>query len=149
MQLTWILKPFRDLSINELYELLRLRSEVFIVEQNCVFLDQDNKDKESWHLMGWYGNELIAYVRILPPGLVHKFPSIGRVVTSLKHRGMGAGRELMNEAIKRTQDLFAGHSIQIGAQLYLKKFYQSLGFEQSGEIYLDDGIEHIEMILPS
>jgi ElaA protein len=149
MHPNWTIKQFPDLSTNELYALLRLRSEVFVVEQNCVFLDQDNKDQFAWHVMGWHDNELVAYARILPPGIAYEYPSIGRVITSPSHRRSGLGRELMNESIVKTRALYAGHSIKIGAQLYLKNFYQSLGFEQSGEIYLDDGIEHIEMILSS
>ncbi len=149
MQINWIIKPFHELTTAELYALLRLRSEVFVVEQNCVFLDQDNKDQAAWHLMGWHDNELVAYVRILPPGMAYELPSIGRVVTSHEYRGSGAGKELMNEAIEKTTARYPDMPIKIGAQLYLKKFYQSLGFEQSSEIYLDDGIEHIEMIRPS
>lgn len=146
LQINWIQKKFEDLSISELYAILRLRTEVFVVEQNCVFQDMDNKDQKSEHLMGWIGNDLVAYVRILPPGLSYDEPSIGRVVSDPKYRGMGAGRALMEEAIKRTVDLYGEQPIRIGAQLYLNAFYHSLGFVNQGDIYLEDGIEHVEMI---
>jgi len=142
----WIEKAFSELTVEELYALLRLRTEVFVVEQNCVFQDMDNKDQQSRHLMGWVGNDLVAYVRILPAGLSYDEPSIGRVVSDPRYRGLGAGRLLMEEAIRRTLALHGALPIRIGAQLYLKKFYGSLGFEAQGDIYLEDGIEHIEMV---
>src|SRR5437762_10254850 len=142
----WHLKKFDELSPIELYSILQLRNEVFVVEQNCVFQDADNKDQFSYHLMGWEGEKLIAYSRIIPPGMVYEFPSIGRVVTSPLSRRNGSGKILMNESIKAIQKLFGEAAIELGAQLYLKKFYESFGFIQSGEIYLEDGIQHIEMI---
>jgi ElaA protein len=142
----WILRTFNELNNTELYELLKLRSEVFVVEQNCVFLDMDNKDQQSHHLLGYIGEQLAAYARILPPGLSYHEPSIGRVVSSPRHRKSGAGRTLMEQAIKFTTQLHGNQPIRIGAQLYLKKFYSSLGFETQGSIYLEDGIEHIEMV---
>lgn len=147
LKINWIQKTFEELSLTELYALLRLRTEVFVVEQNCVFQDMDNKDQQSHHLMGWVGNDLVAYVRILPAGLSYDEPSIGRVVSDPKYRGQGAGRALMLEAIKRTIALHGEQPIRIGAQLYLLKFYSSLGFVAQGDVYLEDGIEHIEMIL--
>lgn len=148
MSLSWICKPFPELSVHELYTLLQLRSEVFVVEQNCVFQDMDNKDQESQHLMGWLDHELVASARIVPPGLAYDEPSIGRVVSSPKFRKTGAGRDLMEKAIQITIQLYGNQPIRIGAQLYLKKFYGSLGFETQGSIYLEDGIEHIEMVRP-
>jgi ElaA protein len=146
MKIKWICKKFHELTVDELYVLLRLRSEVFVVEQNCVFLDMDNKDQECHHLLGWIGDELAASVRIVPPGISYNEPSIGRVVTSPKFRGTGSGKLLMQEAIRLTIQLHGNQPIRIGAQLYLKKFYSSLGFIAEGEIYLEDGIEHIEMV---
>lgn len=140
-------KLFEDLSVNELYQVLTLRSEVFVVEQNCVFLDMDQKDQDSRHLMVWMGTDLAAYCRILPPGLSYQEPSIGRVVSSPRHRRTGAGRFMMEQAIEKTRQLYGNQPIRIGAQLYLKNFYGSLGFEPQGDVYLEDGIEHIEMIL--
>jgi ElaA protein len=143
----WKCKPFRDLSVYELYAILRLRNEVFVVEQNCVFQDADNKDQHCYHFCGWDDNEPAAYVRLVPPGISYPEPSIGRVVTAAPYRKSGTGRVLMRKAIEHCQMLFGRGSIRIGAQLYLKKFYESLGFVQTGDIYMEDGIEHIEMIL--
>lgn len=142
----WTIKKFDELTNKELYAVLRLRSEVFVVEQNCVFLDMDNKDQDSLHLMGWEGDQLFAYTRLVPPGVTHDLPSIGRVVTSPLTRGQGAGKQLMIKSIEEVTRMFPNMPIKIGAQLYLKAFYSSLGFQQSSDIYIEDGIEHIEMI---
>jgi ElaA protein len=142
----WVLKKFDELAPQELYSILQLRNEVFVVEQNCVFQDADNRDQFSFHLMGWEGEKLIAYSRIIPPGMVYEFPSIGRVVTSPLARRNGVGKILMKESIKAIEKLFGNAAIKLGAQLYLKKFYESFGFIQCGEIYLEDGIQHIEMM---
>lgn len=149
MKTNWQLKQFGELTPEELYQILRLRSEVFVVEQNCVFLDMDNKDQSSWHLMGWQDGLLAAYTRLLPPGLSYEEMSIGRVVSSPAVRGTGIGRELMLESISACRKLFGNGPIRIGAQLYLKKFYASLGFVAEGDIYLEDGIEHVEMRMPA
>ncbi|MBC7534776.1 MAG: GNAT family N-acetyltransferase [Ferruginibacter sp.] len=146
-ELVWTYKSFDELHAVELYAVLKLRSEVFVVEQNCVYLDTDNKDQASFHLCGWLHGELVAYVRILPPGTSYKEASIGRVCTALSHRKNGAGRTLMIKAIDITQKQFEGGGIKIGAQSYLNKFYSSLGFQQSGNEYIEDGITHIEMLL--
>lgn len=147
MSIQWILKKFDDLTPHELYAVIRLRNDVFVVEQNCVFQDADNKDPLCWHLMGWDNNNIVAYTRLVPPGIAYKEPSIGRVVTSPSVRGSGAGKQLMEESLKQLKVLYGNISIRIGAQLYLKKFYSSFGFKQSSKIYLEDGIEHIEMLL--
>jgi len=144
--MNWIIKKFDDLTPHELYAIMQLRNEVFVVEQNCVYQDADNKDQQCWHLMGWRQDILAAYTRILPPGSMYDLPSIGRVVTSPALRKTGIGKQLMEKSTETVEKLFGNTSIQIGAQLYLKKFYESLGFHQSSEIYLEDGIEHIEMI---
>ena len=146
MAIHWTLKKFDSLSSLELYKIIQLRNEVFVVEQNCVYQDADNKDITSWHFMGWDNEKLVAYTRILPPGLSYTEPSIGRVVTSPAARGSGIGRELMLQSIEEAKKLFGHVPVKIGAQLYLQKFYTSLGFEQTSEIYLEDGIEHIEMV---
>ncbi len=145
-KIDWSLKKFEDLSALELYEILRLRSEVFVVEQNCVFLDMDDKDQFSQHLQGRIDGQLAAVVRILPPGLAYDEPSIGRVVSSPKFRRKGVGIELMKTAIEKTISLYGAVPIKIGAQLYLKKFYESFGFLQCSETYLEDDIPHIKMI---
>ena len=145
--IAWNLKPFAALTPEELYALLRLRSEVFVVEQNCVFLDMDNKDQECLHLLGYdEAGQLVAYTRIVPPGISYTYASIGRVVTSPQARGGGLGRKLMQESMRLLYELYGHVTIKIGAQLYLKDFYMSLGFAQSSGIYLEDGIEHIEML---
>ncbi len=146
MQIEWRLKKFDDLTANELYQILQLRNEVFVVEQNCVFQDADDKDQPSYHLMGWLNHKLVAYTRLVPPGESYQEPSIGRVVTSPTVRRTGMGRILMQESIEQLYGLFGKQLIKIGAQLYLKSFYQSFGFEQVSEVYLEDGIEHIYML---
>ena len=142
----WKCKRFDELTPHELYAIMRLRSEVFVVEQNCAYLDADNKDQASHHLMAWNDGMLAGYTRLIPPGVAYDLPSIGRVVTSPKVRGTGAGKLLMEQSIERLGKLFGKTSIKLGAQLYLKKFYESFGFQKSSAVYLEDGIEHIEMI---
>lgn len=142
----WSLHQFGELTPPDLYELLTLRSAVFVVEQQCVFLDMDNKDQQSWHLLGKINNQLVAYTRLLPAGLAYESCSIGRVVTADTVRRTGVGKLLMEESINCCEKLFGKGAIEIGAQLYLEKFYQSFGFIREGEIYLEDGIEHIHMI---
>jgi ElaA protein len=146
MMLNWKTSSFEELSPFELYAILQLRNEVFVVEQNCVFQDADDKDRASFHLMGWQEKRLAAYTRLLPAGLAYKEASIGRVVTSPAARRAGLGRELMHQSIHTLFQLWGKQDIQIGAQLYLKKFYESFGFAQMGELYLEDGIEHIHML---
>lgn len=140
-------KDFETLTPHELYAILQLRNEVFVVEQNCVFQDADNKDQHCYHIMVWQNNLLAAYTRLVPAGIAYEEPSIGRVVTSPQVRGTGMGRELMQFSIRILYQLWGKMPITIGAQLYLRNFYESLGFQQSSEIYLEDGIEHIKMFL--
>lgn len=144
--MNWILKSFDDLTAKELYAILQLRCEVFVVEQNCPYLDEDNKDQHCYHLMGWKDDLLAAYTRILPAGLAFEEASIGRVVTSPKARGAGIGRALMVRSIEELYKLYGKVPIHIGAQLYLNEFYSSLGFDKISEIYLEDGIQHIGML---
>ncbi len=145
--INWVCKEFASLSSFELYAILQLRNEVFVVEQHCVYQDADNKDISANHLMGWQNGKLVAYTRLIPAGIAYAEPSIGRVVTSPAARKSGLGRQLMNESINECRKLFGVHTIRIGAQLYLQQFYHSLGFIPNGGIYLEDGIEHIEMLL--
>jgi ElaA protein len=150
MKIQWQLKSFEELTPQQLYQLLRLRSEVFVVEQQCIFLDMDNKDQHCNHLLGWKRELLAASTRLVPPGISYPEMSIGRVVSSPQVRGTGIGRELMEVSVKACYELWGNAPIRIGAQCYLEKFYQSLGFEPEGEIYLEDGIPHIEMVkIPS
>lgn len=146
--MNWICKKFDDLNPHELYAILQLRNIVFVVEQNCVYPDLDNKDQLSFHFMGWEAHKLAAYTRLVPKGVSYPdYPAIGRVVTSPDVRKTGIGRDLMNLSIQKCHELFGASPIKIGAQLYLKKFYESLGFIQANDMYLEDGIEHVEMIL--
>ena len=145
MELTWSFCSFEELTTTELYAIMQLRNEVFVVEQNCVYQDADNKDMASYHLAAWDGKNLVAYCRILPPGISYKEASIGRVVSSPAYRKTGSGRLLMKTAINKTTELFSCNKITISAQLYLKSFYESLGFIQKSDPYLEDNIPHIEM----
>lgn len=148
-ELFWIQKPFKTLALVELYAFLRLRSEVFVVGQNCVFLDMDNKDQKAHHLLGYdKRQQLVAYARLLAPNISYNNMSIGRIVTATSARGVGIGKTLMQEAINRSYTLFGNADIQIGAQLHLKPFYAAFGFQQSSAEYIEDGIPHIEMIKP-
>jgi ElaA protein len=147
MQLNWTLKKFNELTPFELYAIMQLRNEVFVVEQNCAYQDADNKDPKSYHFMGWDDEILVAYTRLIPPGVAYTECSIGRVVTKPTYRRTGAGRMLMQLSINHCFTLFNCNTIKIGAQLYLKLFYESLGFVKSSEKYLEDNIPHIEMCL--
>ena len=146
MNITWSCKAFNSLSPVELYSILQLRNEVFVVEQNCVYQDCDDKDQNSYHFMGWQQNKLVAYTRLIPSGIAFEEISIGRVVTSPSVRGNKIGKELMLRSIEKLYELFGKSKIKIGAQLYLKSFYESLGFIKNSDVYLEDGIEHIKMI---
>ena len=146
MELKWKIKPFEALNVNELYDLLKLRSEIFVVEQNCVYLDLDGKDKKALHLIGEYDNKIVAYVRLFDAGISFDNASIGRVVVDADYRDRKWGHDLMREAISAIKSNFNKEKITIGAQLYLKKFYESHGFVRSSEMYLEDDIPHIEMI---
>lgn len=150
MALKKVCKGFDALTPHEMYEMLRLRSDVFVVEQNCVFLDQDNKDQKCHHLL-LYNNQdtLVAYARLVPPGVSYPDEmSIGRIITSSEVRGTGVGKKLVEMAIDECYKLFGPGPIKIGAQLYAKQFYNAFGFAQSGEVYDEDGIDHIEMTRP-
>ena len=147
MNINWYCKAFNNLGPSELYQVMRLRSEVFVVEQNCVFLDADNKDEQCLHFMGWIEKDLVAYTRIAPPGYIYEEPSIGRVVTSPAYRKNKIGYVLMEKSIEQCKKVFGDAPIKIGAQYYLKNFYASFGFKQISDIYLEDGIEHIYMLL--
>lgn len=144
----WITRSFNELTPEELYKIFQLRAEVFIVEQNCAYLDFDDKDQQSIHLGLWQDNKLLAYSRILPPGLAYEQPSIGRICTSMSARRTGSGRELVKKSIELIYKLYGEQPIKISAQYYLTKFYESFGFQTQGNIYLEDFIDHIAMIKP-
>ena len=140
------IKTFNQLTTTELYQILRLRSEVFVVEQDCVYQDVDDKDQQANHLFFSIKDKVIAYTRIFAPGLYFDTTSIGRVVVALKYRKDGLGHQLMDTSIKAVQQQFNTSKITISAQTYLKQFYESHGFVKVGEEYLEDGIPHIKMV---
>jgi ElaA protein len=142
----WRFSAFEGLSPREIHDLYRLRAEVFVVEQDCAFQDLDGADPACHHLLGKRYGDLVAYCRIAPPGLKFTEPSIGRVIVPEGLRGTGLGRVLMQEALRRTAELWPGVPIRIGAQLRLENFYASLGFATDSEPYDEDGIPHIEML---
>ena len=141
-----VVKKFSELSIEELYQILRLRSEVFVVEQDCVYQDLDNKDQISVHIFIKEKNEIVAYTRIFKSGDYYKNPSIGRVVVSKKKRGKELGKKIMISSIDYIKENLKGDKIELSAQKYLDKFYKDLGFYKIGEDYLEDGIPHQRMI---
>ena len=140
--------PFDKLTLQELYDSMVLRQEVFVVEQDCPYLDADGKDDVSHHLLGYGSNgKLIAYARLLPPGISYpEHASIGRVITSWSERRTGAGKQLMQQRIDWCNKLFGPVSLKISAQVYLLGFYKSFGFQPVGEEYLEDDIPHIAMV---
>jgi ElaA protein len=145
MAVQWKIKPFEALSVHELYDLLKLRSEIFVVEQNCAYLDLDGKDKVALHLIGEFDGKIVAHARLFKAGISFDNASIGRVVVDPNYRDKKWGHDLMREAIAGIRLHFGESKITIGAQLYLKKFYESHGFVQTSAMYLEDDIEHIEM----
>ncbi|WP_344924640.1 GNAT family N-acetyltransferase [Aquimarina addita] len=147
MDLQFKIKRFDELEIKELYHMLRLRAEVFIVEQDCVYQDIDNKDQKALHVLGIKNDKIIAYTRLFDAGDYFEKASIGRVVISDKERAYGYGHELLKKSIAAVNEFFNTSDIKISAQCYLKKFYKQHGFKQIGEEYLEDGIPHIAMIL--
>lgn len=145
----WICKPHAELSTAELYAILRLRSEVFVVEQNCVFLDMDGKDLQGQteHLMAWRDGALLAYCRLLEPALNNGHAVIGRVITAQAARGTGLGHELMRRAKAETQRIWPGQPVYLGAQARLRGYYGGHGFVPVTEEYIEDGIAHVGMLL--
>ncbi len=148
METSWTCTIFSALTTLELYKILQLRNEVFIVEQNCPYQDCDEKDFAAHHLCAWQNNQLVAYTRLLPPGISYpEQASIGRVLTALSVRRQNLGKELMTRSIREIYTLFGRVDIAIGAQFYLKNFYEAFSFIQASELYLEDDIPHIRMEL--
>lgn len=144
--MNWKIKLFNELTTDELYEILRLRAEVFVVEQDCAYQDLDLKDRLSYHLFLEENNEVIAYLRIIQKNVSYPEISIGRVITKKTYRGKGIAREMVQKAINYVIDKLKENKIRISAQAYLLEFYKSLGFKQTSDIYLEDGIKHIQML---
>lgn len=145
--ITWQCSTFDELQGRQLYQILQLRAEVFVIEQDCIYQDMDDNDQQASHLAGYRNDELICYARLLPPGLKYTGASIGRVITRQSVRGEGLGMVLMQQAISHCQQHWPGKGISISAQQHLEKFYQSLGFSTQSDPYDEDGIPHIEMLL--
>ena len=140
------IKKFEALTINELYAILKLRSEVFVVEQDCVYQDLDDKDKKALHVIGWFDNTIVAYTRVFDINLYFDEASIGRVVVNQKYRSKGFGKDIMEASIIAIKSYYNQNKIKISAQTYLIKFYNELGFKEQGKPYLEDGIPHSVMI---
>jgi ElaA protein len=146
--LHWEFVAFAELDARQLYCILKARTEVFVVEQNCVYQDMDDIDQISHHLIGWGAPSKVAgYLRLVPPGGKYREPSIGRVLTTRGFRTVGVGRELMNRGLAEAKRLYPAHGNRISAQAYLENFYQSFGFGRVSKPYDEDGIPHIEMML--
>lgn len=148
---TWRWCHFDALSLRELQNILRARQQVFVLEQNCVYLDVDGVDEQCFHLAAWRSGLPVplAYARVVPPGVKYAEASIGRVITTAPGRGLGLGRELLRRAIAGAAQEYPGHGLRISAQSYLEPFYGSFGFVIVGERYLEDGIPHTEMLRPA
>lgn len=151
MKRKWKWYSFEDFSSTELYAILRLRQQVFIVEQQCAYLDCDDIDKVALHLVGWYEIDKIqpmpcAYLRTIPPLKPKELPSIGRLLTHPDWRRRGVGREAILKGLQHLSTLYPTSPVRISAQQYLTRFYESLGFNISSDVYDEDGIPHIEMI---
>jgi ElaA protein len=147
MNIHWEIKKFEELTLMELYTIMQLRLAVFSVEQNCAYQDADGKDPKCYHLMGKDDNgALCVYSRIVPAGVSFDEVSVGRVISSEKARGTGAGKALMKRSLEFIEEQYGKVPVRIGAQCYLIAFYNSFGFEISGQEYLEDNIPHIEML---
>lgn len=145
----WQCTPFDELSPADLHAALQLRQRVFVVEQNCPYLDADDIDPECLHLFGWAGGDkrrLVAYCRLVPPGVKYAEASIGRVASHPDVRGTGAGKELVRVAIEQVEAAGWGRAIRIAAQMYLENFYESFGFRRESKPYLEDDIWHVDML---
>jgi len=140
-------KKFQELKTDELYAILQLRSEAFVVEQDCVYQDLDFKDQKAYHVLGFKDNKLVAYTRLFKAGDYFKESSIGRVVVAKNQRQFKYGYDIMKASIDAINSIFNEKSIRISAQCYLKKFYTNLGFNEEGKEYLEDGIPHVNMVL--
>jgi ElaA protein len=149
--IAWRWRRFAELSPDELYAALAARSEVFVVEQRCQFLDADGHDAHAWHLLGWSRDSgvLVAYLRLLEPGRKYAEPSIGRVLTTASFRGRGLGREAMREGLRHAAAHYPGRAVRVAAQARLERFYASLGFRVISQPYQEDGIAHVDMLRPA
>ncbi len=149
-KIDFVWKKFNELSIDDLYAILNLRQQVFILEQNCPYIDADYSDQDAFHLLGFQDNKLVAYLRAFPPNIKYAGSSMGRIVTEISSRGLGLGKEITQEGVNFLIKEYPNHEIVISAQHRLQHFYIDLGFTPRGEVYLEDDIDHIQMyILPN
>ena len=147
IKIKYIWKTFAELSSDELYAMIHLRQKVFIVEQDCPYIDADYADQDAFHLLAYSDKGLIGYLRAFRPGIKYDGSSLGRIVTEINSRGLGIGKEITEEGVKFLSKEYPNHEIVISAQHRLEHFYVELGFKARGEVYLEDDIDHIQMYL--
>ena len=146
IKLFW--KKYIDLSNDELYAILHLRQKVFVLEQNCPYIDADYSDQDALHLLAYRGNDLIGYLRAFRPGIKYEGSSLGRIVTEMNSRGIGIGKKITIEGVELLRKEYSRNEIIISAQHRLEHFYIDLGFTSRGDVYLEDNIDHIQMFIP-
>ena len=147
LEVTCFLKEFNELSLDDLYAILNLRQKVFVLEQDCPYIDADYSDQDAFHLLGYKDNDLIAYLRAFKPGIKYEGSSLGRIVTEINSRGLGVGKKIIKEGVKFLKKEYPDNEIIISAQHRLEDFYIDLGFTSRGEVYLEDDIDHIQMYI--
>ena len=140
-------KEFNELSLDDLYAILNLRQKVFVLEQDCPYIDADYSDQDAFHLLGYKDNDLIAYLRAFKPGIKYEGSSLGRIVTEINSRGLGVGKKIIKEGVKFLKKEYPNNEVIISAQHRLEDFYIDLGFISRGEVYLEDDIDHIQMYI--
>ena len=145
LEVTCFWKEFNELSLDDLYAILNLRQKVFVLEQDCPYIDADYSDQDAFHLLGYKDNDLIAYLRAFKPGIKYEGSSLGRIVTEINSRGLGVGKKIIKEGVKFLKKEYPDNEIIISAQHRLEDFYIDLGFTSRGEVYLEDDIDHIQM----
>ena len=147
LEVTCSWKEFNELSLDDLYAILNLRQKVFVLEQDCPYIDADYSDQDAFHLLGYKDNDLIAYLRAFKPGIKYEGSSLGRIVTEINSRGLGVGKKIIKEGVKFLKKEYPDNEIIISAQHRLEDFYIDLGFTSRGEVYLEDDIDHIQMYI--
>jgi ElaA protein len=147
LEVTCFWKEFNELSLDDLYSILNLRQKVFVLEQDCPYIDADYSDQDAFHLLGYKDNDLIAYLRAFKPGIKYEGSSLGRIVTEINSRGLGVGKKIIKEGVKFLKKEYPDNEIIISAQHRLEDFYIDLGFTSRGEVYLEDDIDHIQMYI--
>ena len=147
LEVTCFWKEFNELSLDDLYAILNLRQKVFVLEQDCPYIDADYSDQHAFHLLGYKDNDLIAYLRAFKPGIKYEGSSLGRIVTEINSRGLGVGKKIIKEGVKFLKKEYPDNEIIISAQHRLEDFYIDLGFTSRGKVYLEDDIDHIQMYI--